>query len=181
MRKGLGVVAPPLEADVLSREVTVPLTGLPDWCFFLDQDDVRPEASGDERTKARSAGQAKARLDAHRVLVVDDDPDVRTMLRVQLEIEGYNVAEAADGSRAWRRIQEEQPAVVIADIQMPRRTGLELCRLARENGFNSTKFIAFTAGMASWEECKRAGFDAHFLKTDPLPRLTQTIRRFLSR
>lgn len=43
------------------------------------------------------------------------------------------------------------------------------------------RFVAFTAGMASYEECVRAGFDDHFLKTDPLPRLSQTVRRLLSR
>jgi CheY-like chemotaxis protein len=110
-------------------------------------------------------------------LVVDDDPDVRTMLRTQLEIEGYSVLEAADGDRAWEVIQRENPPVVIADVQMPGRNGLELCRLARARGFESTGFIAFTAGMASWEECRNAGFDAHFLKTDPLPSLSRTVRR----
>jgi len=41
----------------------------------------------------------------------------------------------------------------------------------------TSQVFAFTAGMASWDECKAARFDAHFLKTDRLPRLSRTIRR----
>lgn len=126
-----------------------------------------------------SAGLAAARK--HQVLVVDDDADVRTMLRTQLEIDGYQVMEAADGNHAWKMIQQYRPAVVIADIQMPHRGGLELCRMARAAGFNDTGFVAFTAGMASADECRAAGFDAHFLKTDPLPRLSRMVQQLLYR
>lgn len=126
-----------------------------------------------------SAGLAAARK--HQVLVVDDDADVRTMLRTQLEIDGYQVMEAADGNHAWKMIQKYRPAVVIADIQMPHRGGLELCRMARAAGFNDTGFVAFTAGMASADECRAAGFDAHFLKTDPLPRLSRMVQQLLYR
>jgi CheY-like chemotaxis protein len=123
---------------------------------------------------------ARAEAARHRVLVVDDDPDVRAMLRTQLEIDGYAVMEAADGIEGWRMIQQERPAVVIADIQMPGKSGLELCSTARAAGFDAIRFIAFTAGMASVEECRAAGFDAHFLKTDALPRLSKTVRQLIS-
>lgn len=126
-----------------------------------------------------NAGLAAARR--HQVLVVDDDPDVRTMLRTQLEIDGYRVMEAADGNQGWKMIQQYRPAVVIADVHMPHRSGLDLCRIARQAGFNDTGFVAFTAGMATAEECRAAGFDAHFLKTDPLPRLSRTVQQLLDR
>jgi CheY-like chemotaxis protein len=172
-------LAPPSasEADVLAHDLAAPVEL--GWWPLLASGDL-PEDPGWSAHKAsgqRSAGRASRK---QRILVVDDDPDVRTMLRTQLEIEGYEVVEAADGQEAWRMIQRDHPAVVVADIQMPNRNGLELCRLARANGFADTKFIAFTAGMASWDECKAVGFDAHFLKTDPLPRLSRTIRRYLS-
>jgi CheY-like chemotaxis protein len=126
-----------------------------------------------------NAGLAAARR--HQVLVVDDDPDVRTMLRTQLEVDGYQVMEAADGNQAWKMIQQNRPAVVIADIHMPHRSGLELCRMARAKGFTNTGFVAYTAGLASAEECRAAGFDAHFLKTDPLPRLSKMVQQLLDR
>jgi CheY-like chemotaxis protein len=169
MGKALDALAP-------AEAPTTSVVRVADWWFFSRRDDDRLNAARDD---APSPGQLDARRNArkHRVLVVDDDADVRTMLRTQLEIEGYSVLEAADGDQAWETIQREDPPVVIADVQMPGRNGLELCRLARASGFETTGFIAFTAGMASWDECRDAGFDAHFLKTDPLPSLSRTVRR----
>lgn len=137
------------------------------------------DAARDDGGTAESARRSGHRPEPSRgpVLVVDDDPDIRTMLRTQLELDGYVVWEAPEGNRAWRMIQEKRPAVVVADVHMPGKTGLELCRMARDAGFDDIGFIAYTAGMASWDECKAAGFDAHFLKTDPIRSLSNTVRR----
>jgi CheY-like chemotaxis protein len=165
------------EADVLAHDLAAPVEL--GWWPLLAGGDLPEDPSWPPHKASahRNAGRASRK---QCVLVVDDDPDVRTMLRTQLEIDGCDVVEAADGRQAWRMIERDHPAVVVADILMPHGNGLELCSLARANGFDDTKFIAFTAGMASWDECKAAGFDAHFLKTDPLPSLSRTIRRYLS-
>ena len=177
MGKGLLGPASALEADVLAPQPAAPVAV--GWWPLLASGDLPedPSWAAHKASADRTPGRASRK---HRVLVVDDDSDVRTMLRTQLEIDGYEVFEAADGEQAWRMIQRDHPAVVVTDIQMPQGNGLELCSLARDKGFDDTKFIAFTAGMASWEECKAAGFDAHFLKTDPLPSLSRTIRQYLS-
>ena len=60
------------------------------------------------------------------VLVIDDDPVILELLRVNFEIEGFDVICAADGEEGFRRAQEEQPDIVISDIMMPRRDGLQL-------------------------------------------------------
>ena len=60
------------------------------------------------------------------VLVIDDDPVILELLRVNFEIEGFDVICAADGVEGFRRAQEHQPDVVISDIMMPRRDGLQL-------------------------------------------------------
>jgi CheY-like chemotaxis protein len=112
------------------------------------------------------------------VLVADDDPDVRTMLRTLLELDGNEVMEAADGNQAWRLILEHRPPVVVADIQMPGLDGLQLCRKVRENRHLEIKVIVYTAGMASEEEARKAGCDSYFLKTDPLNKLRDTVRRY---
>jgi CheY-like chemotaxis protein len=111
------------------------------------------------------------------VLVADDDPDVRTMVRMLLELDGHRVIEAKDGTSAWDLIQSHKPAVVVADVQMPGMTGLQLCRRVKDE-LVSVKVIVYTAGMASREESISAGCDAYFLKTDPLPHLRDTVRRF---
>ena len=113
------------------------------------------------------------------VLVADDDGDVRTMLRTFLELEGYRVLEAVDGNQAWTAIQSQRPDLVIVDLNMPGHGGLALARLVKTNGPRSTRLIAYTAGVATEEECLAAGYDGYFLKTDPLRRLSQTIKQLV--
>jgi DNA-binding response OmpR family regulator len=60
------------------------------------------------------------------VLVIDDDPVILELLRVNFEIEGFDVICATDGEEGLRRAQAERPDVVISDIMMPRRDGLQL-------------------------------------------------------
>jgi len=113
------------------------------------------------------------------VIVADDDPDVRTMLRTLLELDGHEVMEAKDGDEAWRLCLAYQPSVVVADIQMPGLDGLQLCRKIRSSQYSaSIRVIAYTAGMATPEEARQAGCDEYFLKTDPLPRLREKVRQY---
>jgi len=56
---------------------------------------------------------------AKKVLIVDDEPDILLMLRVDLEAEGYETALAADGETALRRISEDRPDLVLLDVMMP--------------------------------------------------------------
>ncbi len=60
------------------------------------------------------------------VLVIDDDPVILELLRVNFEIEGFDVICATDGEEGLRRAHDERPDVVISDIMMPRRDGLQL-------------------------------------------------------
>jgi DNA-binding response OmpR family regulator len=60
------------------------------------------------------------------VLVIDDDPVILELLRVNFEIEGFDVICATDGEEGFKRAQADHPDVVISDIMMPRRDGLQL-------------------------------------------------------
>lgn len=55
----------------------------------------------------------------NRILIVDDEPDILLMLRVNLEAEGYETLLASDGATALRRIEEEKPDLILLDIMMP--------------------------------------------------------------
>jgi CheY-like chemotaxis protein len=115
------------------------------------------------------------------VVVADDDRDVRTMLRTLLELDGHEVVEAKDGEEAWQLCVEVLPSVVVADIQMPGIDGLQLCRKIRSSQYSpNIKVIVYTAGMATPEEAKKAGCDEYFLKTDPLPKLRDKVRQYVS-
>ena len=60
------------------------------------------------------------------VLVIDDDPVILELLRVNFEIEGFDVLCATDGEEGFQRAKASQPDIVISDIMMPRRDGLQL-------------------------------------------------------
>jgi len=70
---------------------------------------------------------------APRVLIVDDDPGVRDVLRVGLEATGYRVASAANGKEALAEIERERPAALVCDVRMPVMDGLELLEALRGN------------------------------------------------
>ena len=115
------------------------------------------------------------------VLVVDDDRDIRGMLRTLLELDNRRVIEAGDGEVAWKMILQHRAAVVVMDIHMPRLDGLTVCRKIRDYGFQQLKVILFTAHPVSGDDASEAGADEHLVKTDPLPRLRQAMRGFLLR
>jgi CheY-like chemotaxis protein len=60
------------------------------------------------------------------VLIVDDDPDIREVLSMVLEVRGYHTATAEDGQAALDAMRTEKPALVLADLMMPIMTGAEL-------------------------------------------------------
>ena len=68
------------------------------------------------------------------ILVVDDNEDVRSFVRVSLEQEGFQVTEAVDGSAALAMFDEVKPAVVILDLTMGQPDGFEVCREIRVHG-----------------------------------------------
>jgi len=65
---------------------------------------------------------------ARPILLIDDSADVRSVLRVGLESEGYFVIEAADGRESVRLYREHRPALVLVDIVMPEKDGIETVR-----------------------------------------------------
>jgi two-component system OmpR family response regulator len=69
----------------------------------------------------------------HRILVVDDDPHIREVIRVALRKAGMTVSEAADGKAALTRFANERPDLIVLDVGMPEFDGLEVCRRIRKS------------------------------------------------
>jgi DNA-binding response OmpR family regulator len=80
-----------------------------------------------------------------RVLVIDDNPDMRRTMQVLLESEGFAVSVAADGEEALRLQRELPAAVVITDIYMPGKEGIETIYELRKQ-FPQTKVIVISGG-----------------------------------
>lgn len=70
----------------------------------------------------------------HKILLADDNPNIRSFVQPALEREGYSVLTAADGAEALYRWETEHPALLILDIEMPDPNGLAVCRKIRETG-----------------------------------------------
>src|SRR5947208_14244129 len=81
-----------------------------------------------------------------RVLVADDDPDMLTILRVNLEAEGYAVEEAHDGAAAWDKARDLRPDMVVLDVLMPRIDGIDvLTRMRNDPGTWHIPTVLLTA------------------------------------
>ena len=84
-----------------------------------------------------------------RILIIDDDPDVRRLLRVALKKDQHDILEAADGNEGMRRWRAGRPDLVITDLMMPGKDGLDtLFELVTEDP--RVKVIAMTGG--NWRE-----------------------------
>jgi two-component system CheB/CheR fusion protein len=101
------------------------------------------------------------------VLVVDDNPDARTIIQQMLEPLGASVLLARDGDEALAMLRDAAPDVILCDILMPRMDGFELSeRIRRTPGRARVPVVAVTAlgsspdYLRTWE----AGFDAHISK-----------------
>ncbi|MGH7539886.1 MAG: response regulator [Gemmatimonadota bacterium] len=68
-----------------------------------------------------------------RVLVVDDEPDVLLLCRLNLQQHGHDVVEASDGRAALRLAREERPDVIVLDLMMPGMTGFEVLEELRSD------------------------------------------------
>lgn len=88
---------------------------------------------------------ADSGLAAGAVLVVDDEPDIRFLLRTTLELAGYAVIEASHGEAALESVRVSPPALVITDRMMPRMSGGELIeRLRADSGTAAIPIVMLT-------------------------------------
>lgn len=78
-----------------------------------------------------------------RILVVDDDENLRRLVAAYLESEGYEVKEAADGHSAMASVEEEEPQLVVLDLMLPGITGLDVARRIRAK--RTTPILMLTA------------------------------------
>lgn len=67
-----------------------------------------------------------------KILVVDDDPDMREALQMILESADYTVVMAEDGEKCLAKLKEEQPDLLILDLLMPRMDGFEVCKALKD-------------------------------------------------
>jgi CheY-like chemotaxis protein len=98
------------------------------------------------------------------VLICDDEPSLRELIRISLD-GPYEFVEADDGEESLELARRVRPDVVILDMMMPRRTGLEVLNaLRQEEELADTRVIVLTAQPATREQALRAGADIVMVK-----------------
>ena len=80
------------------------------------------------------------------VLIADDESSMRLLVHATIESDDYTVVEAADGAEAWAMIQQHKPSLVLLDVQMPGRSGLEVLQSVRADpSLLATRVILLTS------------------------------------
>jgi DNA-binding response OmpR family regulator len=116
-----------------------------------------------------------------KVLIVDDEPDVLLILRVNLEAEGYQTALAADGETALRRIADERPDLILLDVMMPVMDGWGVLEALARDIFNHR--VVVVSAKASDRDMRRAlelGASAYLSKPFDPDELIEVVGRVLS-
>lgn len=93
-----------------------------------------------------------------KILIVDDEPDIRELIEYNLKKEGYLVYSASNGQEGISEAKRTRPDLVIMDVMMPKMDGIEACRIMRTmNEFKSTFMVFLTARSEEYSEI--AGFN----------------------
>jgi len=116
------------------------------------------------------------------ILLVEDETNIRHLMRRWLEHLGYEVYDAPDGKRGWELVQEHMPELVMTDIAMPEMDGVELCRLIKLTDKTSgIPVLVFTSYSETESQLAgaEAGADAYLSKETDLRVLQARIEALL--
>ena len=119
-----------------------------------------------------------------RVLIVDDDRRVRELLEAALTTHGFDVLTASDGDEAIKRAHEDRPDLVVLDVRLPKRSGLDVCEALRHDTDDPALPIILVSAATDPEQRLHAfarGADDYLAKPFSPRELVARIRRHLAR
>ncbi|WP_291399447.1 response regulator transcription factor [Daejeonella sp.] len=120
----------------------------------------------------------------HKILIVDDEPDIRELIEYNLKKEGYQVYTASNGLEGVAEAKRVLPDLIILDIMMPKMDGIEACRILRTmNEFKNTFMVFLTARSEEYSEIAgfNVGADDYIAKPIKPRALTSRINAILRR
>jgi len=120
-------------------------------------------------------------LSAGRILVVDDDPQIRRVMRVTLTGQGYEVDDAKDGEAALDKVRDHRFDLVLLDMNMPGVGGLETCRAIRGQSDVAIIMLTVRDSESDKVDALDAGADDYITKPYQTPELLARIRAALRR
>src|SRR5437879_19805 len=107
------------------------------------------KVSGDTQGSTRMTAQGRERMPGAikgRVLVIDDEADIRESLETLLDLEGYEVDLAQNGAEGERKLEQRAYDLVLLDLMMPEKSGMEVLRDVRERDRHTPIFMITAFG-----------------------------------
>jgi len=117
------------------------------------------------------------------ILIADDDQNIALALRFLMEKDGYRVRVAVDGDAALAAVEKYRPDIVILDVMMPRRNGVEVCAAVRANpAISATRIIMLSARGMERERRRglQAGADEYITKPFSTHEVLERVRLLLA-
>jgi two-component system phosphate regulon response regulator PhoB len=116
-----------------------------------------------------------------KLLIVDDQPEIRKMLRISLGYGKYQLFEAADGATALSIARAEKPDVMLLDVMMPGElNGLDVCRAVKQDPLLAHSFVVMLTARGQLEDYvngDKSGADAYMIKPCTLAKLIEVIEK----
>lgn len=119
-----------------------------------------------------------------KILVVDDEEHIVEMLRMRLEVHGYDVIAAYDGQEGLRLAKTESPDLIILDVMLPKMDGYSVCRMLKyDNKYSSIPIIMLTARAQQQDQNigEKTGADIYMIKPFDPKELMGKVEEFLNR
>jgi len=119
-----------------------------------------------------------------KILVAEDERDIRELIGHTLRFSGFDVVLAASGIEALELVPVEQPDLIILDVRMPRMTGYDACRLLKENPDTSAIPVVFLSAKGQESEIEQglaSGAEAYILKPFAPDELANQVKDILER
>ena len=119
-----------------------------------------------------------------RILVVDDELDLVSVLRMGLEIQGFEVIEAMDGEEGLRRARQDRPDLMVLDLMLPKMDGYKVCRALKfDDRFQNLPIIILSARSGDQDRKLALDMGADLFMTKPyeMSELVAKIRQKLGR
>jgi DNA-binding response OmpR family regulator len=119
-----------------------------------------------------------------KVLVAEDDPDIRNLIVFSLQFAGFNVVEATNGVEAVTRAQAEQPDIILLDVRMPKMSGYEACAELKSEAATQGIPVVFLSARGQEAEIKHGlelGAEEYIIKPFAPDELQRRVAGILER
>lgn len=117
-----------------------------------------------------------------KILIIEDQEDIRENIEEALELSDYQVITAKDGKAGIKRLMEEVPDLILCDIGMPELSGFEVLEYAKSNPSSTDTPFVFISAHAQKKEVEKgikAGVDAYLTKPFSVQKLLETVEKIL--